>query len=71
MADSIEKRIMILVDSVFNNSGINKAKEQIANEGFGISLESLVQRNTEKTTLLLEDKYTKAMTEQNTRRLFA
>lgn len=49
----------------------NKPKELIASEGFGASIDSLVNRNTTRTTLLLEDKYIKAVTEQNTRRLFA
>ena len=48
----------------------NKPKSLIASEGFGASIESLVCRNTSKTTLLLEDKYIKTVTAENTRRLF-
>lgn len=48
----------------------NKPKTTIASEGFGASLESLVCRNTTKTTLVLEDKYIKTVTAENTRRLF-
>lgn len=49
----------------------NKPPSQIANEGFGVSLQSLVERSTEHTTLLLEDVYIKAVTADNTRRLFS
>lgn len=49
----------------------NKPTQLVANEGFGESLGSLIARSTLNTTITLKDVYTKVVTQQNTKGLFA